>query len=184
MTDDKFEKQRADLIHDLTEISKMFGEMKLSPEAIKWGTAWYERHWDERPKHLVDTWADGYIARKQTHIHKLAIIISAANSNEMTISKETLELADISVTAVERHMVTIFKQVVESESGKQLEEIMGIVRRYKTITRQTLWRHCLRTMDEQQFTAAINGAVKAGYLMVKDNKYMPRKQSMVEEQEE
>ena len=162
--DEKFQRMEQELIHDLEVISQMFGEVKLTDEAKKWGRIWYEHHWSSRPEHLASDRFSGYIARKQTHIHKLAMILCAAVSNELVLKKWALELADMTITGVERDLSIVMDLVSDSDSAKHVDEILTIIRRNKTVNRQTLWRRCMRQMDEQQFTAAIQSAINAGFI--------------------
>lgn len=60
------------LIQDLERISLLSGSFRLLPSAIVWGNAWYRHHYENRPVGLDDDRFGGYIARKQTHLHKLA----------------------------------------------------------------------------------------------------------------
>lgn len=168
--DELYKQQEKDLLEDLIRISNLFGEMKLTPEAKQWGRAWYEQHWTNRPEHLASDRFSGYLARKQTHIHKLAMVLSAAVSDNLTITKEHLELSDLTITSMERDMVIVFDYISDSEVSKHIDEIISIVGRNKTIEKRTLWRHCIRLMDEQQFVSSITAAVNAGYLTVTNNK--------------
>lgn len=167
---DVYTQREKDLIHDLTLISKMFGPMALTKEAKLWGREWYAQHWESRPAHLASERFSGYLARKQTHIHKLAMVLTAATGDELMISKEALELADLTVTSMERDMIIVFDSISDSDSTKHIDEILAIVRRNKTVDRRTLWRHCIRLMDEQEFTNAINAAVNAGYITAQNIK--------------
>jgi AcrR family transcriptional regulator len=71
----------------------MTGEIRLTPDAYEWGEQWYNRHWDNPPPHLNDDRFGGYLARKQTHIHKLAIVLAAARGSRLQITAEILATA-------------------------------------------------------------------------------------------
>lgn len=86
-------KLRDDLIHDLQIISTFYGEMKPTLEAITFGTDWYEKLESTRPLHIAGSRYDGYYSRKQAHVHKLAMVWSAAHRNDMTILPEDLSTA-------------------------------------------------------------------------------------------
>lgn len=161
---DEYKAREADLVHDLNHISKLSGEMTLTPEAREWGGVWYEQLWNSRPEHLASERFSAYIARKQTHIHKLAMVISASTSDSLKITAKMLELANETITANEYDMIVVFDSITDNTSVKHLDEILTIIRRNKTIYRQTLWRHVLRQMDEQQFLAAIQAGINAGYI--------------------
>ena len=81
-------------------------------------------------------------------VHKLAMVVSAAISNDMTIGKEAVETAAAIVTSMERDMVVVFDSITDSESAKHVDEIMTIIRRNKTIHRRTLWKLSLIHISE------------------------------------
>lgn len=75
-----FAEMRQRLVHDLEVISTMFGEYEISEKARIWGREWYSKHWSANTTALNSEQFSGYLARKQTHIHKLAMIIAASQS--------------------------------------------------------------------------------------------------------
>ena len=162
--DVEYSRREQALVEDLVEISQMLGPMTLSPEAITLGTQWYESHWSSRPAHLTSERFSGYIARKQTHIHKLAMILSAAFGESKIITEEILNLAIMSVTGVERDMLLVFNSISDTPLAKHIDEILTIIRRNKSIRRRTLYRKCLRQMSELDFNQALRSALSAGYL--------------------
>ena len=46
----------------------------------------------------------GYLARKQTHIHKLAMVLAASRRDELLIDEEDLALAAKMMTDLEQDM--------------------------------------------------------------------------------
>src|SRR5574341_78101 len=64
------------LTKDLEEIAKMSGEFGLTREAVEWGENWYMELAQERKN--ADNRLRDFLARKQTHVHKLAMIFSAS----------------------------------------------------------------------------------------------------------
>jgi hypothetical protein len=172
-TPENFLEQRADLIHDLEIISNMIGEYKLSPEAIVWGTDWYERHWASRPEHLDDNRFGGYLARKQTHVHKLAMVLAASESSELIIKPEHLEFAEGMTSALERDMPMVFATIGQTEITRGQSELVNIVLEKQRIPQSYLYRLLYRTMSAMEFQNALNSAVLAGYIQIqggaKDN---------------
>ena len=80
------------LIEDLREIANLVGQYKLTPEAIALGDPWYRNEvWGVRPAHLASGRFEGYLSRKQTHVHKLAIVLAASQRDELIITKKDLE---------------------------------------------------------------------------------------------
>jgi len=155
------------LIEDLTIISEMKGEYFLTSTAKKWGAAWYENHWKKRPAHMVSERYSGYIATKQSHIHKLAIVLAAAQRDALTIEEGDLFLADKMMTGLEPSMQAVFQSIGVGDISRMVMEILAYVRAYKVIPEVTLWRAMMPIMGPKEFSDASNAAVKAGYLAIR-----------------
>ena len=110
------------LVEDLCWISTPTGEYILSPRPAEWGKR-YTNHYRAKHLHLDDERFGGYLARKQTHIHKLAMILAAAESDKLLITAEHLALANQMVTDLEPDMQFVFSK---SESPKKLSMPKGL----------------------------------------------------------
>lgn len=154
------------LVDDLRIIAEMKGAYELSPDAIAWGTTWYAKHWEKRPEHMVSERYGGYIARKQTHIHKLAIVLAAAARNELVITKTDLELSDKMMTGLEASMAKVFQSIGVGDNSKFVLETLAYIRAYGEISDKVLWRFMLPIMGPKDYMDAIAAGVKAGYIRV------------------
>lgn len=163
--------QREALIHDLREMAELFGAIQLSPEAIILGDEWYQKHNAERPIHMASERFGGYMARKQTHIHKLAIILALSRHDELWIEKEDLEDAIQLMTAMEASMINVFESVGVAPTSRLLNEILTFINTYQekqlAVSRQLLWRHCMQIMSSQEFADSVKAGIEAGYLAIK-----------------
>jgi hypothetical protein len=158
-----FAEQKADLIHDLELISLMFGEMTLDDEAKEWGELWYMNHWKSSHKNLPPEQFGGYLARKQTHIHKLAMIISAAESDEYIITRTHLSFAADMVDALEHDMPYVFDKIGRTASTQVLNDLNDILKAYNSISQQDLYRMLSRKCTWTEFTEIISSAVNGGF---------------------
>lgn len=113
------------LIEDLVHISNLKGEMKLSPEAREWGRFWYDQHYESKHENLEGGRFGGYLARKQTHIHKLAMIISASESDSLYIEQPQLELADRMVSDLEQDLHMVFDQIGQTSEAVVADRMLG-----------------------------------------------------------
>ena len=152
------------LYHDLCEISTLAGEMILSEEAKTWGRDWYERHWTTRPVHMASDRYGGYIARKQTHIHKLAIILSVAKHSRLLIEKSELLEAETLITSIEPDMQKVFSSIGLVDAARQMKEITSYVRTYGFITTTDLWKLCLSGMEFRTFQDNVRAAMEGGMI--------------------
>ena len=153
------------LIEDLCQISMMAGPYELSNDALQWGRAWYEGHYNEKHLHLDDERFGGYLARKQTHIHKLAMILAAAESSRLVITAEHLALANQMVTDLEPDMQFVFSKIGKSEDAVYAERLIWYVVKRQGCLYSEAYRFVHAHFPKMQdFEAVITGAVRSGYL--------------------
>ena len=161
-----FTRRREKLVHDLRDIAENFkGEMTLSDEAILWGEKWYEKHYSSIPKHLQDDRFGGYIARKQTHLHKLAIVLCASEGESLVVQKHHLEVAEAILTQNEADMAKVFGNIT-SETAAQANRVATIVERVGQIEQSECFKMLFQSMSYDDFKAAVNGAVQAGFIRI------------------
>jgi len=155
------------LVEDLSQISTLVGEYKLSTEAKVWGKAWYDRHYSAKHLHLDDERFGGYLARKQTHIHKLAMILAAAEGDRLVIEAEHLALADQMVTDLEPDMQFVFSKIGKSEDAVYAERLIWYVAKRGGCPYEEAYRFVHSHFPKMQdFEAVITGAVRSGYLIL------------------
>jgi len=158
------------LVHDLCLISEMVGEMFLTEEAILWGQTWYQEHWTSRPIHMASDRFEGYISRKQTHVHKLAMIIQAAKGPSLLVEKDSLIAANKIITATEYDMLQVFESIGVAPTARSLHEIVSFLQTHEEqnipVSEQMLLRHCLHTQDARSYEEAMTTGIKAGYFKI------------------
>lgn len=156
------------LVEDLCQISLLTGEYKLTPEARVWGRSWYEAHYAAKHLNLDDERFGGYLARKQTHIHKLAMILAAAEGDRMIITAEHLALANQMVTDLEPDMQFVFSKIGKSEDAVYAERLVWYVAKRGGCLYSEAYRFVHSHFPKMQdFEAIITGAVRSGYLTLK-----------------
>jgi hypothetical protein len=153
------------LIEDLSQISIMAGEYLLSESAVRWGEAWYQQHYTIKNMELDDDRFGGYLARKQTHIHKLAMVLAAAESDRLVITAEHLALANTMVSDLEPDMQFVFSKIGKSEDSVYIERLIYYIHKRGGCEWNEAYRfvhkHFPKLMD---FESVITGAIRAGYL--------------------
>jgi hypothetical protein len=159
---------RDELITDLVEISKLAGPYQLSPFAREWGRAWYADHNnpDLRPTHLANDRYLGYLARKQTHLHKFAIILAAAKRDRLIIEEEDLKEAEVIISDNEKDMLKVFDSIGEIPQSRHVQEIVSVVRFSGFMTSKGLWSRSMNYMTLKEFEEAVRAAVHGRLLEV------------------
>lgn len=160
------ERRRERLVQDLEHISiKLVGEYKLTPDAKAYGESWYEAHYKGTHKGLDDDRFGGYIARKQTHVHKLAMIMAAASTDEMMVSLEHVQIAEAMVTDLEPDMAMVFSKIGKTEESFYADRIVGFVRRMVNPSYMEVYRFVYSQFPGlRDFEDVFTGLVRAGYI--------------------
>lgn len=153
------------LVSDLTHISELRGEYRLTADAIEWGKLWYIKHYSSKNIALDDERFGGYVARKQTHIHKLAMILAAAESDELWITSAHLALADTMVTDLEPDMQFVFAKIGKSDTAHYAERLIWFVHAKKEVSYAEAYRYVHQHFPSMRdFEDVMAGTVRAGYV--------------------
>lgn len=164
--DETYKKEHLGLLYDLQSIGALTGEYKLTPEAFEYGKHWYEHdhHNGNTPTHLASGRFDGYMARKQTHVHKLAMVLAASRRNNLTIEERDLRDAVKITTELESDMLQVFNSIGVSEAARQNSEVLTLIRNHRVITNKQLWQQLYATMKQQDYKEGIDAALAAGLI--------------------
>ena len=160
--------QKADLIHDLEIIASMVGEYRMTDEAMDWGEEWYKTLKDANKTLNADQFG-GYFSRKQAHVHKLAMVLAAAQSSELILDLPTLQLAKDFVDALEKEMGQVFATIGQTQVGRGISELSRIVTVKRKITKSNLYRELSNTMGAREFEAALHSAQLAGHIKLESS---------------
>lgn len=152
------------LIDDLREIAKLKGAYTLDANAYEWGVKWYNDHWKTEHKHLSKADFDGYLSRKQGHIHKIAMVLAACRRDDLVLTESDLVEATYLLDSAEKHWDRIFSFVGAGDTRRTQERVISVVRRYGKINYETLYRGFYNTTSLYDFENAIKSAKAAGFI--------------------
>lgn len=160
----------ARLSADLEHIAKnLIGSYKLADEAIEWGKLWYDRHFSKPPPELEgDDRFGGYLARKQTHIHKLAMVLAASQRDELIITAEDLALANTMVSDLEQDMPKVFAKIGKNQQAIQVDRFIAFVKAKPegvpyAVAYQFIHSHF---PDARNIEGIFTGAIRAGLVEI------------------
>lgn len=157
---------RAALLQDLEYISTaLCGPFTISEAARVWVKTWYESHWGAAEDRLSSTIEEGYAARKQTHMFKLSMVLSASRGDSMQIEADDVQLANAMLTDIEPDMEKVFSRIGKSEQAIQSERFIQYVQRRGKISYEEAYRFIHSHFpDVRDFEGIVHGAIRAGYL--------------------
>jgi len=168
MVKDGDDARRVKLIEDLERIAMLTGRYTITPEAREWGRDWYERFWKAALSRMDDVMLEGYAARKQTHIHKVAMVLSASRSNDLIIKREDLELANFMLEDLEKDMHRVFSRIGRTEDSLQAEKLIDMLRRKGDTSYADAYKLVYHTFpDAKDFEGILQGAINSGQLYIK-----------------
>lgn len=163
--DAEYKKLEDTLTEDLKDIATIAGPYVLDPAARTWGHAWYASLYNgSRPLHMASDRYSGYLARKQTHVHKVAIILAASEGSKKVITEKNLREADQLVEGIEADMIKVFESIGVVDEAKHVAEIVAFVRAHGLVTSDELWTMCMNLMPMQVFESSLKAAVRGGLL--------------------
>lgn len=152
------------LTADLERINSLSGEYRLSTAAMEWGRGWYERVYAQyRNIDPYDSGQTSFVARKQTHLHKLGMVIAASRRDALIVEVEDLQSADLAIQAVELDLPEVFGRIAERDDVKDSVDLISILAIVKQIPKQALFKRVFNRMTHEQFEKALTGAIHAGH---------------------
>ncbi len=163
------EEYRLKLIQDLEHISiTLCGPFTISPAARDWGRAWYTQFWKDAKDSMDSQMVEGYAARKQTHMHKVAMILSAAKSDSQIIEADDLILANVLLEQLEPDMQKVFDRIGRTEESLQAERFIDIVRKAGKVPYSSAYALIHSYFpDFRDFEGILAGAINSGQLEIR-----------------
>ena len=114
---------------------------------------------------MADERFGGYISRKQTHIYKLAMIISAAQRDSLVIELDDVVAANAMITDLEAEMPRVFALVGKTPETRQADRFIEFIRRRQTVSYEEAYRYLHAFFaDPKQIEGVMLAAVRANYI--------------------
>ena len=154
------------LLQDLEHIAtSLCGEYILTPEARAWGERWYEHHWKTVVSQWSEEWLAVYLARKQTHLHKLAMVLAASQRDELILTKGDLELADVLLKATEAGYRKVFAHVGKTSDAVEVDKLLDYIRSMGDTSYTTAFKILHNAFPQaRDLEGAITGLIRAGWV--------------------
>lgn len=149
---------------DLTEISCLQGEFSLTEDAYLLGTEWYDHYSKIPPVGLSPEDFGGYMNRRQAHAHKTAMVLSAAEGNDMVVTKAHLQNAITMLEATEKGMPAAISGVHACEELRPQLRIEEVLKKHMCVSKVELFHRFRGELGWREFEIVIINLVKAGLI--------------------
>ena len=159
------QEEEAKLVEDLAQIGELKGNYELSANAQEWGIEWYNDLWKNKPSHLDNDQFGGYLSRKQSHIHKLAMILAASTSNDMVITQAHLSTANTMTSDLEKDMTKVFSKIGKSVTSVYVDRLLDHLHSHNSLSYTELYKYIhVHFPKFRDFEDVIAGCVKSGMI--------------------
>lgn len=163
----KSNKQQGDrLVNGLERLSKLHGEVTLTTDALVRSKQWYEEHCDQMEKGGVLA-STGFQDRKQTHILKLAMVVSCVRRADYRITLEDLNEAIVRIDEVEGDFLAAFESLDDRDDLRPYRELKAFIQGSGMVTRPMLLskfthKFLLQELDRALSALAADGSIGIG----------------------
>ncbi len=153
-----------DLIADLEHIAvNLIGPMTLSEAARAWGRKWYEHLWNVEAREATGDQVRGYIARKQGHLVKTAMVLSVSRGDSMVVEEDDLKLADLMLKEVEVSYRQVFSKIGMNDLSIKAEKVTELIRQKGKIAYADCYRQVHSFLpDPKEFASILEGLFRSG----------------------
>lgn len=159
---------RVKLVNDLCAINTLKGEFRLTEKAMELGEVWYQEH-NKRVHEAGYIDSSGFKDRKQSHILKLAMIISASRGESKIITHEHWAEAVALVDNAEKCFPKAFSSVDERMELRPYYELRDVIKLHGKIDRQTIFATYSKKYLLREMKQALDAMAEAGEIE-KENK--------------
>jgi len=156
------------LIEDLEQISSLIGAFEITEDALDWGEINYKDHFTLGLPHLQNERFKGYFGRKQGHLHKLAMVISASRRDTLVITIDDLKDAYEEVSRLEVDMPKVYGSAGREQKMLYAEEMMGIILMSGGIGEEALYRKYFKIMSHDTYKDLVNSMIGTGRVIYKN----------------
>jgi len=154
--------QAEQLLNELTDISKLNGAFQLTADAMDAWVDWYMNMEKTNPK-MPPTF-EGYLNRRQTHLRKLLMILSASRSNDMIINVDDFTRALDLLQRTERKMPRTFAGMGSSRNSQTITILHEYISEKGRVTIKELYSDLYGHVESpQQFQQLLSMLITQGF---------------------
>jgi hypothetical protein len=137
----------------LFKMTKVKGQFTIDKDADEWYCEWYYQRLD---KPSADKQFAGYAERKADHMHRLAMILTAAEEGELRLTRERMQRALRILEWVESHLPATFSEMTQTLSGEENMRMLKQVKARDGVISHSSWlRMNSHRLNSFQFRNAV-----------------------------
>lgn len=162
-----FKGLRDALVHDLKHIGQLRGAFRHESSRLKKQMEeWYVA---QSKKPAADERIEGYLSRKHLHVHKIAMLLSVAESDELVITETHFEAARQLLGVIEDKMPRVFSSVGKNPYSADLEKVFEFIERQGEVHFGDLMARFYHDVDEDELRKVLSTLQSMGYIRNEKN---------------
>lgn len=160
-----YENLKLSLAADLERISTLSGPVELSKEALAWARDWYIKLWSDEIHKMPDDRLQTHMARRQTQMVKLAMVIAVSKRDRLVVTREDMEQANQALIEVDADVLTIMSSFGKTAISSHVDRLIKFVHAHGTVEMSRAHRHMHAQFPHlSEFEDIVKGAVQAGFM--------------------
>jgi hypothetical protein len=166
MTEREYQLQEM-LVRDLERISKLVGEISMSPNAKRAYVDWYIAQSKSETPAVDDPRFAGYNERRATHIKKLMLVCCAARDDSLCIEEADFHRSLILLEKAEQKMGRTFGGFGKSRTSDVTEMIKEYIEQVGVSTRKQVLQRFYRDVDAGTMSSIEDTLRQMGFMSVR-----------------
>lgn len=163
---DRMEQLKSALQKDLVRISELKGTFKHDNEQTKnHMEQWYR---EQAETIIASEQVQGYFQRKHAHVHKVAMILSLMDSDDLIITLDHFNQAKELVESLEANMPRALSAVGKNPHARDLEEIEDFIRSYngQAVPRSRIVRRFYHNIEPDRVGSLLGALISMGTIQL------------------
>lgn len=167
---------RQNLISDLKHIAEVLhGEFKIAEDAKDFMEAWYKEHADDGTESQYKL--HGYFERKPAHIHKIAMLLHVAYSDELILTIKDFKEAIALLAQIEKKLPEVFQSVGKNPYTVDIKRFYRYIKEKGHVSQMELYQEFFHVAQPFQLDELLKGLIDMGQIkMGMDNDKPPAEQ--------
>jgi len=144
------------LEHDLAIMATLRGRFTMEKDARDFGRSWHEATADASFKKYIFDDSDNWANRRFAHVHKLAMVLSASERDDLVITLRHMEQAVYHVDQVHKDFNSVFALMDQRPETKPMRDIAAFLQEKQNIAVTELINHFRMKYTKREITEVLD----------------------------
>lgn len=150
------------LLHDLAHIRELSGEFKHDSEkTLHWVEEWYKETAD---REVESEKVEGFANRRHVHAHKIAMLLSMAESDDLIVTRGHFEAAIKMLDSVEIKLPRVFSAVGRSPYSSDIESVRDYIEAQGKVERKRLLQRFYHNLTKDNLDEVLKALQVMGHI--------------------